>query len=172
MSFSDIIRREDDAPGAEHLCRRTRVQRFILLSSGYVYYTRVKWLHASDPLMSAIHHRGPEKKSNNIAFTVTFTRVCAREMARSSVPHDDSQTYASTRSSYGDLFLLDSRDPRNSSSSSRRRREKGRKWNELWSQSDEFTTIVDYVRETMEVGVMLVIEIDNAGPSVIDNVQP
>ena len=59
--------------------------------------------------MSAIHHRGPEKKSNNIA--CTFTCVCAREMARSSVPHDDSQTYASTRSSYGDLFLLDSRDP-------------------------------------------------------------
>lgn len=95
-------------------------------------------------------------------------------MARSSVPHDDSQTYASTRSSYGDLFLLDSRDPGGIRAVLReddeKREEKGREWNE--SQADEFTTIVDYIRETMEVNVMLVIEIDNASPSVIDNVQP
>lgn len=39
-----------------------------------------------------------EKKSNNIACTATFTRVYAREIARSPVPRDDSQTYESTRS--------------------------------------------------------------------------
>lgn len=71
---------------------------FTLLLGGYVYYTRVKWLHASDPLISAIHHRVAEKKSNNIACTATFTRVYAREIARSPVPRDDPQTYESTRS--------------------------------------------------------------------------
>lgn len=68
-------------------CVQTHTRaRFTLLNDEYVYYTRVKWLHASDPLMSAIYHRRPEKKSNNIACTATFTRVCAREMARSLVP--------------------------------------------------------------------------------------
>lgn len=71
---------------------------------GYVYYTRVKRLHASAALISTIHHRTPEKKSNNIARTATFTRVCVREIAKSPVPRDDSQMYAPTRSSRGDLF--------------------------------------------------------------------
>lgn len=106
---------------------------FTLLLGGYVYYTRVKWLHASDPLISAIHHRVAEKKSNNIACTATFTRVYAREIARSPVPRDDSQTYGSTRSS---SILEKIREIR--ADGKKKRDEKGKKENGTTRISSEF----------------------------------
>lgn len=112
--------------GAEHVCACIHASApfILLLFGGYVYYTRVKWLHASDPLISPIHHRVAEKKSNNIACTATFTRVHAREIARSPVPRDDPQTYGSTRSS---SILEKIREIR---ADGKKRDERGRMWNE------------------------------------------
>lgn len=151
-----------------HAC--TRAPFTLLLLGGYVYYTRVKWLHASGPLISPIHHRVAEKKSNNIACTATFTRVYAREIARSPVPRDDPQTYGSTRSCSILQKIREIRADGNQRGMKRERKEKKKEngtrriqrarfqWDYSYPLTDEFITIEDCTRETMEVEHSIEIE--------------